>query len=250
MKNKFLFIALFPLCTLLQGCFGIEEKILIHKDGSGTYTFSMDLTEALKDMTEMVQKLDKAFKNDSDTTAGKTPQDLQNETYKKLKEDSRLTDLQTLNSIKGISNSREFVDTANGLFITGISFDFTDVNALNKGLVAMLSPGDGKNKKQGNIPPATYGYKNGVLTRELSKATTDDMFKDMKLDAKTEAMFKKMFKDFKYTITVQSDADIKKVTAPGGVISQKGKKTSIEYNLLEESKEVIKARMRSDVQVY
>ena len=87
MKNKFLLMVLIALCTLLQGCFGIEEKILIHKDGSGTYTFSMDLTEALKEMTEMVQKLDKAFKNDSDTATGKTPQDLQNETYKKLKED-------------------------------------------------------------------------------------------------------------------------------------------------------------------
>lgn len=250
MKNKLLLTGLLALCTLLQGCFGIEEKILIHKDGSGTYTFSMDLTEALKEMNELVQKLDKAFKDDSDTTRSKNPEELQNETYKKLKEDSRLTDLKTLNSIKGISNSSEYIDTTNGRFITGISFDFADVNALNKGLTAMLGPGNGKNKKSGNIPPATYSYKNGVLTRELSKATTDDMFKDTKLDAKTEAMFKKMFKDFKYTIVVQSDAEIKKASAPGAVISKTGKQAAIEYNLLEESKEVIKSRMRSEVQVY
>lgn len=238
------------LCTTLSGCFGIEEKVLIHKDGSGQFTYTMDMTKMMTRMMEMIQKLGKAF--DSDSTDTKAQKELQNdeardETMQKMKKDMPLKQsIDALNSLKGISACHEFTDTTNGKMIMGLTFKFANVGALNKALKTMLTKKKG-GKKNESFPPATYAFKDGILTRELSKAAVTDL---MGNDGKEEAFARALMKDFKYIIVVESDSDIKSAAAAGAKVLFTGNKATIDYDLLNKDKEIIAAKMRSEVKVY
>jgi len=103
-----------------------------------------------------------------------------------------------------------------------------------------------KGKKSDAIPPATYAFKDGVLTRELNKKAVEGLVGSEKDDKMTKAMMK----DFKYIIVVESDKDVKTATAPGAVIKKTGNKVVIDYQVMDKSKEIIKANMKSEVKVY
>src|ERR1043165_4934158 len=252
MKNKLLLILVPVLCLALSGCFGIEEKVLIHKDGSGTFTYTLDFTKMIKEMSELMEGMSKAFKADS-TDAG-SKKDMHAELYgdisKKMQEDYGFGEKRKdMNAMKGISGFDEFVDTTSGVFRVGWKFDFANVNALNKGLKAMLAPKkDGKKKSQ-NLPPAEYTFKDGVLTRELEKKAAEELVGTNSKDS--EAMLKLM-KDFKYQVIVESDKNIKTTLAPGANISKTGKTVTMDYLLLDKSKSkrIVESAMKSEVQVY
>jgi len=149
-----------------------------------------------------------------------------------------------MNNLKGISGYNEFIDTTGGKFIMGVSFNFDKVASLNDALKTMLMKKE-KGKKDG-IPPATYAFKDGVLTRELNKKAVEGLVGSEKDDKMTKAMMK----DFKYIIIVESDKEIKTATAPGAKIAKTGNKVVIDYQVMDKSKEIIKANMKSEVKVY
>ena len=248
MKQKLNLIPLLVVCLTLSSCFGIEEKILIHKDGTGTFTYSIDATKMMTEMIDMIEKLDKAFASDStDTKPNKNDkkEDLRNGTIEKMKEDFIGNKDGRINNVKGISGYSEFIDTTGGKFIMGVRFNFDKVASLNEASKTMLMKKE-KEKKSDAIPPATYEFKDGVLTRELNKKAVEGLIGSDKDDKMTKALMK----DFKYIIVVESDKDVKTATAPGATIKKTGNKVVIDYQVMDKSKEIIKANMKSEVKIY
>lgn len=252
MKRNWMLAVLTVLTVTLSGCFGIEEKVLIHKDGSGVFTYSIDCTQMITQMMEMVSKLDKAFASDSTSTKKektKDPEDQKQKMMEKIKDDFIFNKDGRMNGVKGLSSYREFADTAGGKWVIGVTFNFDKVTTLNKALATMFTKKEkGKSSKQG-FPPATYTYKNGVLTRELTQAQVQELAGGSEDDENTEAA-KKLLKDFKYTIVVEADGEVKEATAPGAKLDRRFNKVTFDYDLLGSSKEIVQSKMKSEVKVY
>lgn len=244
-----MFAALAFLATTLSGCFGIEERVLIHKDGSGVFTYSIDCTKMITELMDMAEKLTKAFTSDSTAAKSKKekePEDVKQKMMEKIKDDFVFNKDGRMNGLKGISSYREFADTAGGKVVIGVSFSFDKVASLNKALISMFNrKGKGKEASKG-MPPATYTFKNGVLTRELTQSQVQEL---MGSDDDNEAA-KKLLKDFKYVIIVESDGEVKTATAPGATINRTSKRVEMNYEIMDKSKEIVESRMKSEVIVY
>lgn len=220
---------------------------MIHKDGSGVFTYTIDCTKMITDLMEMAEKLTKAFASDSTSAKKeKEPEDVKQKMMEKVKDDFVFNKDGRMNGLKGISSYREFADTAGGKIVIGVSFNFDKVTSLNKALVTMFNrKAKGKEASKG-MPPATYAFKNGILTRELTQSQVQEL---MGNDDDSEAA-KKLLKDFKYVIVVESDGEVKTATAPGATINRTFKKVEINYDVMEKSKEIVESRMKSEVKVY
>lgn len=261
MKKNTTLAALLAFCFTLSGCFGIEEKIVIHKDGSGVFSYTIDATEMMKQVIKFTESFGKAFKSDSTNTTEEAakPRDMQKEAAEKLSKDFLFNEDGRMTAVKGISNFSEFVDTAGGKLVLGLSFGFTNVDALNNALTTMFEQKDGETKKSKDLPPAIYKFKDGILTRELpeerikkmagsgkGQKKLDKVLKDLE-DSETA---KEMLKGFKYVIIVEADGPIQSAQAPGAAIEKTGNRVVIDYDMMEKNKEIIKAKMKSTVKVY
>lgn len=265
MKRNVVAVTLLALCFTLTGCFGIEEKILIHKDGSGTLSYTIDATEMMKQIMNFAAQLDKSIKSDTTQAEKQVEEEPAENNEQRTKAVNNLRKDFTFNkdgrvtAIQGISNYAEFIDTTNGKLVFGLSFDFKNVSSLNKALGNMFSGDDGDTKKSKNLPPAIYAFKDGVLTREVQAdkikslagagKEQKDLEKTMK-ELENNPMVKDMMKGFKYVVIVESDAAIQSAVAPGANIDKKGKSVVIDYQLLEKGKEITKSKMKSTVKVY
>lgn len=261
MKRNVVAATLLALCFALTGCFGIEEKIRIHKDGSGTLSYTFDATEMMKQIMAFAAQLDKSIKSDT-TQTEKEPvetDEQRTKTVENLRKDFTFNKDGQVTAVQGISNYSEFIDTTNGKLVFGLSFDFKNVSSLNKALGSMFADEDGDTKKSKNLPPAIYSFKDGVLTREVQQDKVKrlagagkeqkDLEKTMK-ELENNPMVKDMMKGFKYVVIVESDAAIQSATAPGANIEKNGKSVVMDYQLLEKGKEITKSKMKSTVKVY
>jgi hypothetical protein len=97
-------------------CISIIEKVFFKKDGSGTYSMTLDMSQVSNMLTMLGEdqkpaEMDEAFKG-------------MNEGFEKSRA--------KLEGIKGISNIQQEMDKKTLVYT--VSFDFKDVNALNNGL--------------------------------------------------------------------------------------------------------------------
>jgi hypothetical protein len=116
MKKTILGIAAVMIVSLLlQSCFEIKEIIKINKDGSGTFSMVIDMTE--------VKALLESF--------GEDESDESSSPLGEMEKDYEITKGK-LEVIDGISNIT-FLTENDGYMIT-TSFDFTNIDALNRGI--------------------------------------------------------------------------------------------------------------------
>lgn len=116
-----LFILLFSLfvCT---GCFDFQENLFLKKDGSGTFTFSIDMSKA-KSMLALFGEMPKSIEsNDFEMNTMSTS---------KISAAFQVIE-QNIVPVTGISNLKTINDTLNLKF--GVSFDFKNIAALNKAM--------------------------------------------------------------------------------------------------------------------
>lgn len=104
-------------CT---GCFDLQENVFLNKDGSGKFSFVVNLSE-FKMMADMF--------DESEETKGDFT--LKNSSTGKLNS-SFVSTIKKLEKTKGISDIKTIEDTVNYTF--GLSFNFKDVYALNKAM--------------------------------------------------------------------------------------------------------------------
>lgn len=118
-KPIFLLLALAALT--LSSCLHIIEEINLNKNGSGTYSMTLDMSE-MKSMMEMM----KGMGGDSLSAASGDDNSMS-------QMGNQLSSVgATIKGVQGISNVKELNDTTNLKF--GYTFDFADVNALNRAL--------------------------------------------------------------------------------------------------------------------
>lgn len=120
MKNlKNLTICILLLTTsMLSGCFNIVEEITLRKDGSGSYTFTIDG----KDLKNMAEGFTKGFASDLAKPDSVQSSPSASDTLPALDKFARLK------SMNGISNVTSIEDKST--MTSGVTFEFANLQAL------------------------------------------------------------------------------------------------------------------------
>lgn len=145
-------LVLFTLfcCT---ACFDLQENLFLKKDGSGTFSFIIDMSQ-FKSMMTMFDGVGKSLDNksnkDEKTTA---PNDKLSTTFEKTR--------RKLLNTEGISNVKIVEDTANLNF--GISFSFKTVVSLNDAMNKLFEEDDSLKTNRKKV--TYFEYKDNQLTR-------------------------------------------------------------------------------------
>lgn len=180
MMNKFMKFIGLSLILALTGCFEISETISINKDGSGEYVYKIDAAKMLSTMISMAGL---------DTT--KSP-----ETTKISFDSSMIAGLQKFKNAKGLSNFK--LDTSEeGVYV--ISVKFENLSDLNSALDADKSSESDKN---------VYSYKKGKFT--VGNAFNSAILSTGISEDDESEMAKSMYKEMKYSLTVNLPGKVKK----------------------------------------
>jgi hypothetical protein len=179
---------LFAILTglaLLSGCITVYEKYTIHKNGSGTLEYTIDMSE----MYEMIA----AFADSSE------------ETESMGLGQAMLDAIPAISNIDGISNAELTGDTSK--YITGVKFDFKNAAALNKAIEILFEGADAATgeTKYVEIKGKTF-TRLSQTSREFNK---EALLGSGELDEET---LKSMLESMKYNISVTFDRGVKKVT--------------------------------------
>lgn len=143
-KSKIWILLLFAAALSLQSCFEIREVVTFKKDGSGSFSLSIDLSQ-VKQMLE-------GFAQSEEAAGGSPFQNMETE-YQKTRD--------KLETVEGISNMR-FISENDGYVIT-TGFDFASVDALNKGMDVVY-----ENETELNEVPEYYRFKRRNFERTAS----------------------------------------------------------------------------------
>lgn len=196
--------------TLLTGCFEIEELIKLNKDGSGTYTMKVDMSEAGALLASM------GGGDEEGGMMGSLDSTIQ-ETAKQLR------------AAEGISNVR----TSSENYIMTIIYDFDKVENISAAQAdmesstpAMLPTGSGDSS-----------YELDVKKRIFKRVVPDmgDLLGDMEGDdemAQGMEMAKMMMKDATYRTTYIFPGKVKSVSNTDAVIKD-SKTVELEVNFLD-----------------
>jgi hypothetical protein len=204
-------------CLFLSSCFDLREKIYLKKDGSGTFSFTIDLAQS-KLFLDMAKKF-----SDSDQAS---PTANLNSSFDKSKEE--------LEAIKGITNVRPISDEKNYIF--GIQFDFANISALNLALEKALIKDD---KSKSSF--VKYQFNKGQLERVEIVNIKERIISEANQDSKVKnAGFNpsNLFFDVNYITTYSFDTKIKEVSNENSIISQDGKTVIVSQRIFDESDNV------------
>jgi hypothetical protein len=129
-KHLSRFALLFICLLACTSCFDIHENIFLKKDGSGNFSFSIDLTQ-MKPMMVMLE-------SDKSAPDKQSTQESLNDKFEVVHA--------KLSQVNGITNIHSIEDTANYTF--GIAFDFSNVTALNKAMNKLFEEDTAKAKQK------------------------------------------------------------------------------------------------------
>ncbi|MCI4668054.1 MAG: hypothetical protein MRZ79_07825 [Bacteroidia bacterium] len=206
-RRLFLGLSLVALASISTGCFDIKEKISLKKDGSGSYSMVMDMSEIGKMMESM-----------GGAPGGEDP-------FAQM--DSAIDETAaSLRSSKGISN----VVTKSENFVVTISYDFASIQAVNDANAnmgaetAMIGQGgDGPN------------FDLDIKKRVFKRASPDfgDVMGSLGADDESLEMAKMMLGGAKYTMTYTMPGKIKSMTNQDAVIGEDGKTVTLKASFLD-----------------
>ena len=127
MKKSFILIASLLLgATLFQSCIEISEKVSVLRDGSGTYTLTIDMSE-MKEMIDAMGGMDED---------AESPLSEMEKNYTPI--------MKELKTVEGISNVNVISDESSYIITT--RFDFASQEALNNGMAVVLEDSIGENQ--------------------------------------------------------------------------------------------------------
>lgn len=200
--RKFITIGLFALTSLFtfSGCIDFLEDITYHKNGSGSYQFSIDAGE-LKSMLESF----------GDAAKEKDPTNDMASSFDELQK--------KLENVVGISNFQSINDTT--AFRFGFSFDFKNAKALDLAL-----------HKVDDNAEATTKYVEGSkrqFTRFNSASIINQLLKGDGADDEEMEMLKTMFVDMKIKTTYHFDRKVKSSSNPNSMLSADQKSVILEF---------------------
>jgi hypothetical protein len=200
---KKLFFTIFSAICLLGfvGCLDITEELTVNKDGSGHFVNTIDAVKMSEQMTMLAAM---------DTTGEMIPK------MKYTMDSSFLATALITKDLKGISNFK--LDTSKA-FVYTISYDFKDIQTLNKAI------GAGKAAEQQN----TFAWEKGKITRKevpLSLGMGDMNLQD---DSQKE-MLKGFMADMKYKVIYNFPGKVKNTSNKSFVLSEDKKVLKLDTN--------------------
>lgn len=216
-------ILLIFIAFCLTSCFDLKEKVFLKKDGSGTFTFTIDMSQS-KLFLDMAKRM---TEDPDDSPATKV-----NSSFDENKDD--------LEKIKGITNVRSIVDEIN--YTYGFQFDFANVNALNEAIGKTL----GKDRKNKNSF-VQYRYNKGEFERVEEAVLKNKLESEMKKGGKAEAFSSSaIFHDVRYITEYTFERKIKNVDQDKAQISADGKTVTLTQMIFDENAEVksLKSKIR------
>lgn len=228
MKSKLTLQILVIVCLLTTtSCVSFLEKVFFRADGSGTYTFSVDLS-SMMDMAQMA-----GDEMDADQLMKELKMD-ENGTMDKLKE------------IEGVNNVRPEFDQETSML--SMVFDFDNIAALNEGISTYLHDSTKAEVVQYEI----FTMKGNSIERSNLNLLMDSFEKGMEAgmeDSEEMSMefVKMMFSDMFYAVEIETEQKIKSFS--NEEYEQKGDKTiswkTYPFNNLDNKTDIsVKVKMK------
>jgi hypothetical protein len=207
-KFRFLFPVFFSLIFLFSGCFEIVEDVTLHKNGSGTFLYTINLSQS-KTQIDGLMKLDSS-------EGYRVPQ------QKEIDADI-LKAKTTIEKSPGISNVITTSDWVNYIFT--LKFDFNSVNNLNLAVETVSQELASDHKR---IPEASdnFAFTGTVFDR---KSHYDAKTQAPKLTAKD----KEILRTASYTCIFRFDDLVNTCSNKDSKISKSGKAVMTKLNMLE-----------------
>ena len=247
--TKQLWLAILTIGTLaLTSCINIFEDVTFKDNGSGTYKMTIDMS-GMKDMMEMVKGMNGEMGADSTGAEGAeaAPAPDASEGMSQMGEQLAGNIKKTIGEIPGISNVVELQDTATLQF--GYTFDFANVEALNKAIKALTK------EKYDSKAEETYKF-SGKKFERLAAANIGELFKSAMGEASDEAeegsmdMVKTFLADMKYTQTYRFPDRVVKSSSNGlSQIQDNGHTLVIELKPFDEEQAKQKASVITEVKL-
>ncbi|MTI32978.1 hypothetical protein [Xanthovirga aplysinae] len=215
-KSLFSLFTLMVVSLLMTSCLEVKEKLYMKKNGKGNFSLTIDMSQS-KYMLNMMQAMA------SEEEQQKTEAGLNKAKYLFSKKTSQLE------RMKGVSNVQQNNDDSN--YIYSISFDFDNVEALNKAINATID-----NKKNA-IEREFFTYDKGELVRSdvidlkgvIEKELKNEKSPLKNVDPST------IFKDVAYLTDYSFDRKIKNVSNKSSIISEDDKNVRIKYYLFRDN---------------
>lgn len=261
MKNlKNLFLAVLAISmTALTGCLHIIEEATFRNNGSGSYKMTLDMSE-MKGMMDMFKgmagdsSMTSGMGMDGDSTAIQTEGDYTPPSDAPEVEDpmgglgEQMSSVaSSIRGVEGITNVVEIKDTSNFQF--GYSFDFTNVDALNRALrIINKDKYDSKVEEVFRFKGKSFERLGaGDIGEEMKKAmmNTGDEEEEGSMD-----MVKMFLADMSYKqIYHFPDRTVKKSDNKLGEISDEGHTLTINIKPFDEEQQKQKASVATKVKL-
>lgn len=212
------------LLLSLSSCLELTEQVRLKDNGSGTFTFTLDMSAA-KPWFDMLA----SFDDDEEDTGSEVQSDL-NEAMEEAHE--------RIKNMKGIHHITT-IEANNGL-LSGITFGFDNIDALNRAMNEVIDHEDEDGEKEFT---EYFRYQNGELTRintiDLEKRIqeeTDGEIPDVDLSINGQSL-QDMLKSMRYRTEYTFDKAVKKVSNPNAVLLDNGRTVRLDYYFLSSEKE-------------
>ena len=154
-KRIFIHVLVILMAFSFTSCINIVEKLFFKKDGSGTYTLTIDMSKVAGMMAMMGEENEEMAGAMSELNAG----------FEKSKN--------KMEQVDGITNVVQDVDEKN--LIVSVSFDFEDVDALNRG-ISEYTHGDKPGAPEQHV---FFTQKKKTLTRTSLNLITEGLKEGM-----------------------------------------------------------------------
>ncbi|MEO5644322.1 MAG: hypothetical protein ABIQ40_17605 [Bacteroidia bacterium] len=206
--KSFFYLLLFTGLFLFTGCFEIVEDITLHKNGTGTFYYTINLSQS-KNRLDGILKLDSS-------DGYRVPR-------RKEIDENILKAKQTLEKSPGITSVTTTSDWLNYIFT--LKFDFNSVNNLNLAVETVSSELASDHKR---IPEAAdnFAFTGKIFDR---KSHYDAKMQSPKLTAQD----KEILKDASYACIFRFDDLVSTNSNKDAKISKSGKSVMLKINMLQ-----------------
>tara|TARA_R110001592_G_scaffold347440_1_gene640948 strand:- start:1225 stop:1923 length:699 start_codon:yes stop_codon:yes gene_type:complete len=207
-------VCILILSVCLTSCVKIIEKFIFKKDGSGTYSMSIDMSE--------VADMLKSIGGGADEEIIKGMDELEVEFEEKI---------ERIESISGVSNGRKDFDKEKLKYT--ILFDFADMDALNRGMSESYRDSTAVGPTKQTV---FFTQKGNSFERTDINETINNFKKGLEMEGDEEFdldMAAIMFGDAAYEQIIEFDTKIKSVSNDEYELSEDNKSVSWIYRLFQ-----------------
>ena len=225
--RKISFVLVAALAILSSGCFNVFEELSLNRDGSGTYSMKMDLSQFISDdfMKNMLQEA----MNQEEAAAG----------LRDLEQDSLIYFNSLPEELRNSTGRPEFWDNVtmqikvsdkSDEFFTLMTVKFKDISDIDfffKNVSTMLAENGAGGMLPSDIIPGGAAFqvgKNSITRLETNMESSEE------LEGEEMEMFKMFMSDSKYTTVYKLPGSVKKTTIQGAKVS--GSTVKVETDLL------------------